>query len=144
MRTRQHTRYLFDACKKQQAPLLIKTLITWNIWMKKMKENLKISNWIVYLFFYALLTFRELKCCASMYDFGKGGNSKFEVNAVISVTYIKRSRISPLRGHSHIQSFHSLRQNSAKLQTHPSSTRNVEIPNLPKIHVYNFKLIWEI
>ena len=50
----------------------------------------------------------------------------------------------PLKGHSHIQSSHSLRQNDAKLQTYPPSTLNVKMPNLPKIDVYNFKLLWEI
>ena len=44
-----------------------------------------------------------------------------------------------LRVHSHIESSHSLRQNDARLQTDPPSTLNVEIPNMPKINVYNFK-----
>ena len=43
-------------------------------------------------------------------------------------------------GNSHIESSHSLRQYDAKLQTHPPSTLNVKMPNLPKIDVYNFKL----
>ena len=42
-----------------------------------------------------------------------------------------------LRGHSNIESSHSLRQNDA--QTHPLSTLNVKMSNLPKIDVYNFK-----
>ena len=44
-----------------------------------------------------------------------------------------------VRGRSHIESSHSLRQNDAKLQTHPPSTLNVKMPNLPKIDVYNFR-----
>ena len=38
-----------------------------------------------------------------------------------------------------IEPSHSLRQNDAKLQTHPASTVNAKMPNLPKIDVYNFK-----
>ena len=44
-----------------------------------------------------------------------------------------------LGGHSHIKPSHSLHQNDAKLQTHPPSTVNVTMPNLPKIDVYIFK-----
>ena len=44
-----------------------------------------------------------------------------------------------LGGHSYIESSNSLRQNNAKLQTHPHSTLNVKMPNLPKIDIYNFK-----
>ena len=44
-----------------------------------------------------------------------------------------------LRGHAHIESPHSLCQNDSKLQTHPLSTLNVKMPNLPKIDVYNFR-----
>ena len=44
-----------------------------------------------------------------------------------------------LRDHSRIESSHSLRQNDAKLQTHPPSTLHVKMPNLPKIDVYNFR-----
>ena len=36
----------------------------------------------------------------------------------------------------YMESFHSLRQYNAKLQTHPLSTLNVKIPNFPKLHVY--------
>ena len=53
-------------------------------------------------------------------------NSKFSIEIMI------------VRGHSNIESSHSLRQNDAKLQTHPPSTLNVKMPNLPKIDVYNF------
>ena len=42
-----------------------------------------------------------------------------------------------VRGHSNIESSHSLRQNDTKLQIHPPSTLNVKMPNLPKIDVYN-------
>ena len=43
-----------------------------------------------------------------------------------------------VRGHSHIESFHSLRENDAKFQTHSPSTLHVKMPNLPKINVRNF------
>ena len=52
---------------------------------------------------------------------------------------MEKLAISQLRGHSHIESSHNLRQNDAKLQTHPPSTLNVKMPNLPKIDVYNFR-----
>ena len=42
-------------------------------------------------------------------------------------------------GHSHIEPSHSLRQNDVKLQTHPPSTVNGKMLNLPKSDVYNFK-----
>ena len=42
-------------------------------------------------------------------------------------------------GHSHTEFSNSLFQNDAKLQTHPPSTFNVKMLNLPKIDVYNFK-----
>ena len=42
-------------------------------------------------------------------------------------------------GAIHNQTFPQLCQNDAKLQTHPPSTVNVQMPNLPKIDVYNFK-----
>ena len=38
-----------------------------------------------------------------------------------------------------IETSQSFRQNDAKLQTHPPSTINVKMPNLPKTDVYNFK-----
>ena len=60
----------------------------------------------------------------------------------ISNIYIHDSLLkpkSPLRGHSHIESSHSLRQNDPMLQTYPPSAPNVKMPNLPKIDVYNFK-----
>ena len=44
-----------------------------------------------------------------------------------------------LRGHSHIECSHSLHQNDSKLQTHPPSTLNIKMLNLPKINVYNFR-----
>ena len=44
-----------------------------------------------------------------------------------------------VRGHSHIESSHSLRENDAKFQAHPPSTLHVKMPNLPKIDVYNFR-----
>ena len=44
-----------------------------------------------------------------------------------------------VRGYSHIEYSHSLRQNDVKLQTHPPSGLNVKMPNLPKIDVYNFR-----
>ena len=44
-----------------------------------------------------------------------------------------------VRGHSHITSSQSSRENDAKCQTHPPSTLHVKIPNLPKIDVYNFR-----
>ena len=42
-------------------------------------------------------------------------------------------------GHWQIESSHSLHQNDAKLQTHPPSTLNVKIPNLPEIDIYDLK-----
>ena len=47
-------------------------------------------------------------------------------------------RLKVLRGHSHIESSHSLRQNDANFQTHPATTLHVKMTNLPKIDVYNF------
>ena len=44
-----------------------------------------------------------------------------------------------VRGHSHIESFHSLRENDANFQTHPLSTLHVKMPNLPKIDAYKFR-----
>ena len=44
-----------------------------------------------------------------------------------------------VRGHSLIESSHSLDENDAKFQTHPPSTLHVKMPNLPKIDVYNFR-----
>ena len=44
-----------------------------------------------------------------------------------------------LRGHSHVETSHSLRQNDAKFQTHPPSTLHVKMPNLPKIDDYDFR-----
>ena len=44
-----------------------------------------------------------------------------------------------VKGHSHTESSHSLRENDAKFQTHPPSTLQVKMPNLPKIDVYNFR-----
>ena len=41
------------------------------------------------------------------------------------------------RGYSLIKPSHSLRENDAEFQTHPPSTLNVKMPNLPKIDVYN-------
>ena len=40
---------------------------------------------------------------------------------------------------SHIESSHSLRHNDAKLQTHPPSTLNAKMLDLPNIDVYNFR-----
>ena len=46
------------------------------------------------------------------------------------------SEIRPIdkisNGQSHIEPSHSLRQNDAKLQTHPPSTLDVKMPNLSK------------
>ena len=39
----------------------------------------------------------------------------------------------------HIESSHSLRHNDAKLQTHPLSTLNAKMIDLPNIDVYNFR-----
>ena len=41
-------------------------------------------------------------------------------------------KLSPSKGHSHIESSHSLRQNDATLQTHPPSNLNVKMLNMPK------------
>ena len=68
--------------------------------------------------------------------FSKG--SKYRENRIAN-QLMKTSAISQLRGHSRIESSHNLRQNDAKLQTHPPSTLNVKMPNLPKIDVYNFR-----
>ena len=43
-----------------------------------------------------------------------------------------------VRGHSHIESFHSLRENDTKFETHPTSILYVKMPNLLKIIVHNF------
>ena len=50
---------------------------------------------------------------------------------------MKWGEMEYVRGHSHIESSHSLCQNDPKLQTHPPSIHNVKMPNLPKIDVYN-------
>ena len=44
-----------------------------------------------------------------------------------------------VRGHSYIESSHSLCQNDAKFQTHPTSTLHIKMANLHKIDVYNFR-----
>ena len=43
-----------------------------------------------------------------------------------------------IRGHSHIEYSHSLRQTDANFQTHPPTTLHVKMTNLPKIDVSNF------
>ena len=43
------------------------------------------------------------------------------------------------KGHSHIESSHSLCENDAMFQIHPPSTLHVKMPNLRKIDVYNFR-----
>ena len=61
----------------------------------------------------------------------KQGSDKkvYEEVSIVKTFYV--------RGHSHMESSHSLHQNGAKLQTHPRSTLNVKMPNLPKIDVYS-------
>ena len=44
-----------------------------------------------------------------------------------------------VRGHLHIESSHSLRENDAKFQSHPPSTLHFKMLNRPKINVYNFR-----
>ena len=50
-----------------------------------------------------------------------------------------QSQCTYVRGHSHVESSHSLHQNDATFQTHPPSTLHVKMPNLLKIYVYNFR-----
>ena len=65
----------------------------------------------------------------------------------VFITQVWRNEICQLfqcqytcgRGHSHMESSHSLFENDAKFQTHPYSTLHVKMPNMPKIGVYNFR-----
>ena len=61
------------------------TLIVWDIGAQKLKERTKTSNLIVDHF---SLTFYQLECCTSMYDFRIRENSQFGVKTIISVSYI--------------------------------------------------------
>ena len=84
MHTGQHSHNQFDASKKYYEPLLL-TLIVQDIRTKKMKEKTKTSNLIVDHFY---LTFHQLECCNSMYDFRIRENSQFGVNTIIDLAYI--------------------------------------------------------
>ena len=45
-----------------------------------------------------------------------------------------------VRGHSYIESCHSLHENDAKFQNQPPSKYlYVKMPNFPKLDVYNFR-----
>ena len=59
------------------------------------------------------------------------------MNFAAFIRSISVNSITLIRGYSHIESFHSLRQNDATLQTRPPSTLNVKMRNMPKIDVYN-------
>ena len=73
--TRQHTQHQFDACRQQHTPLLFMTIIAWDIEMKKMIDQKHQIEWLI-IFLLPLLTFRQLECCTSMYDFRMRGKFK--------------------------------------------------------------------
>ena len=92
----------FDACDRACTRQYTRrahatSFIVWDIGMKKVKERSKTSNWMVDHF---SLTFVNLSLAWMFYLLvwlqNKGENSKFGVNTIISLAYIKRSRVSLL------------------------------------------------
>ena len=69
------------------------------------------------------------------------GNQTGTIKLLLHAKELKPSfdtTVSSVRGHSHIESSHSLSQNDATLKTYLPIILNVKMPNLPKIDVYNF------
>ena len=79
---------------KNNSPILLITLVVWNIGMKKMKERSKTSNWTVNHFFSTFVN----PLLAWMLNFyvwlQNRKNSKFGVNTINSLVYIRYSRVS--------------------------------------------------
>ena len=79
---------------KNNSPILFITLVVWNIGMKKMKERSKTSNWTVSHFF---STFVNPLLAWMLYFYvwlQNRKNSKFGVNTINSLVYIRYSRVS--------------------------------------------------
>ena len=89
----------------------------------KVSKDKHISGWVHRENFIYFMKWNQKPCVKTkVTDRGKRSKTLSEIRPIEKIS----------NGQSHIEPSHSLRQNDAKLQTHPPSTLDVKMPNLSK------------
>ena len=89
----------------------------------KVSKDKHISGWVDRENFIYFMKWNQKPCVKTkVTDRGKRSKTLSEIRPIDKIS----------NGQSHIEPSHSLRQNDAKLQTHPPSTLDVKMPNLSK------------
>ena len=89
----------------------------------KVSKDKHISGWVHRENFIYFMKWNQKPCVETkVTDRGKRSKTLSEIRPIEKIS----------NGQSHIEPSHSLRQNDAKLQTHPPSTLDVKMPNLSK------------